>query len=97
MKALMLFNAAILALLTSFAVTLVVVVILYSFHLDAAPRMRSEWRTVSLLTAIFVVLTGIAAATFWGQWRRRPWRWPAQLALILGLAGGGWCMARLLI
>lgn len=97
MKALNLFNAATLALTATFAMTLGVVAILYSFHLDAAPRMRSEWRTVSEITAIFAVLTGFSAAAFWAHWRRLGWRWPAQAALLLSLVGGGWWMQRILV
>ncbi|NKF24435.1 hypothetical protein [Solimonas marina] len=96
MSALNLLNAVLLALSATFALTLGVVVLLYGFHLDAAPRLRAEWHVVSQLASVFVLLTAVAAAAFWGQWRQRQWRWPAQSALWLALGGSGWWMQRLL-
>src|SRR3546814_2059703 len=55
--------------------------------LDAAPRMRSQWYVVLKVTLVFMVLTAASAATVWSQWRRLSWRWPAQSALLLTLAG----------
>jgi hypothetical protein len=88
MKALNLFNAAILALAASFALTLGVVCILYAFYLDAAPRMRSEWYMVMKLTLVFVLMTAVAAWAFWSQWRQRRGRWLAEAVLVVALASG---------
>ncbi|HEY9544778.1 MAG TPA: hypothetical protein VIR56_02155 [Solimonas sp.] len=87
MKALNLFNVLLLALAGSFALTLGAVSIIYAVHLDAAPRMRSQWYVVLKVTLVFMVLTAASAATVWSQWRRLSWRWPAQSALLLTLAG----------
>lgn len=87
MKALNLFNAVLLALAASFALTLGAVCIIYAVHLDAAPRMRSQWYVVLKVTLVFIVLTVVSASAFWSQWRRLRWRWPAQSALVLTLIG----------
>ncbi len=96
MKALILFNAATLALMATFAMTLGVVCILYAFHLDELPRMRSEWHQVSQLTGVFALLTAVSAWAFWSQWRRLDGRWLAEALLVLALAGGSWWMLRIL-
>lgn len=96
MKALNLFNAAMLALTATFAVTLGVVWLCYVFYLDLLPRLRGEWRLVSQMTVVFALLTLFAAAAFWGHWRGRAWRWPAEALLLLALVLGGWWMQRIL-
>ncbi|NGY03509.1 hypothetical protein [Solimonas terrae] len=96
MKALNLFNAAMLALMASVALTLAVVCVLYAAHLDAAPRMRSEWYTVLKLTLVFAALTAIAGWAFWSHWRLRAGRWFAEVTLLAGLATGtGWIVRAL--
>lgn len=87
MKALNLLNAAVLALTASFALTFTAVCIIYAVHLDAAPRMRREWYVVLKVTLVFFVLTAASACAFWSQRQRLIWRWPAQSALVLILAG----------
>lgn len=96
MKALNLFNAAMLALAASFALTLGVVCVLYAFYLDAAPRMRSEWYMVMKLTLVFVLMTAVAAWAFWSQWRQHRGRWFAEATLALALATGTAWIARVL-
>ncbi|WP_028007706.1 hypothetical protein [Solimonas flava] len=96
MKALNIFNAVMLALAATFAVTLGVVWILYAFNMDNEPRLHSEWRLVTHMTLSFLALTLVAAFAFWGQHRQRAWRWPAQGVQLLALAGGVWWMSRLL-
>ncbi|WP_020648213.1 hypothetical protein [Solimonas variicoloris] len=96
MKALNIFNAVMLALAATFAVTLGAVWIMYAFNLDVEPRLRAEWRLVTQMTLSFLVLTLVAAFAFWGQHRQRAWRWPAQGAQLLALAGSIWWLSRLL-
>lgn len=87
MKALTLLNAVILVVTASFALTMGAVSIIYAVHLDAAPRMRSQWYVVLKVTLVLIVLTAVAAGAFWSQRRRLSWRWPAQSALALTLVG----------
>ena len=96
MKALNLFNAVMLALLATFAVTLGVVCLLYVFYVDAVPRLQAEWALVVRVTAVFAAMTVFAAAAFWAQWRQRSWRWPAEGGLLLALVVGVWCLQRIL-
>ena len=51
------------------------------------PQFREELPLLSLYLAIFVGLTAVAAASFIGQVRERPWRRRAQLAMWGTLAG----------
>lgn len=87
MKALQIFNAIVLALTATFALTLGVVTLMYAVNLDASPRMRAEWPAVAGATTVFWVLGAFAGATFWAQRHRYWWRWIAQgsSALVLGL------------
>jgi hypothetical protein len=51
------------------------------------PRFREELPLLAVYVAIFVGLTALAAVSFIGQARNRPWRRWAQLALWGTLAG----------
>ena len=59
------------------AATLVVFVVLGDEH----PQFRSERPLLTLYLAIFVGLTALAAASFIGVAKQRPWRRWAQAAL----------------
>ncbi|WP_028079420.1 hypothetical protein [Solimonas soli] len=96
MKALHLFNGVMLCLTATFAVTLGAVCVMYLVHLDELPRLRGEWHLVLQVTVLFTVLTAMSAAAFWAQWRHYAWRWPAEGALLLALAVGGWLLQRTL-
>ena len=61
------------------------------------PQFRKELPLLSLYLAIFVGLTAVAAASFIGQVRERPWRRWAQLAMwgtLAGLAALYWSTRR---
>ena len=61
------------------------------------PQFRAELPLLSLYLAIFVGLTAVAAASFIGQVRERPWRRWAQLAMwgtLAGLAALYWSTRR---
>ncbi len=88
MKYLHYFNAVALALALTFALTLGVVSLMYLANLDASPRMRIEWPSVRNVTLVFVVLSVLAGAAFWGQYRHLRWRWGAQAILCAGLVVG---------
>ena len=50
------------------------------------PRFREELPLLAVYLAIFVALTALAALSFIGQARRRPWRRWAQAAMWGALA-----------
>jgi hypothetical protein len=50
------------------------------------PRFREELPLLAVYLAIFVALTALAALSFIGQARRRPWRRWAQAAMWSALA-----------
>ncbi len=90
MKALRIFNAVVLALTATFAVTLGVVSLMYVVNLDASPRLRAEWPAVRSVTAVFWALFLCTGLAWWAQHRRSRWQWYAQalstLALVIGVA-----------
>lgn len=51
------------------------------------PQFREELPLLSLYLSLFVALTAVAAVSFIGQARERPWRRWAQLAMWGTLAG----------
>lgn len=63
--------------------TLVVFLVLSGEH----PQFRAELPLLALYLAIFVGLTALAAASFVGLARQRPWRGWAQAAMWAALAG----------
>lgn len=63
--------------------TLVVFLVLSGEH----PQFRAELPMLALYLAIFVGLTAVAAASFVGLARQRPWRGWAQAAMWAALAG----------
>ena len=95
-KALNLLNAVLLALAATFFLTLGVVWIIYSFYLDATPRMRTEWVQLGRVTLIFAGLMACAGAAFLGQRRAARWRWLAQAVLVVSLALGATALIELL-
>lgn len=91
MKALNILNAVLLALAATFFVTMGVVWIIYSFYIDATPRLRAEWAEVGRVTLVFAVLMACAGTAFLGHRRGARWRWPAQGVLVIAVAlGAGW-------
>lgn len=88
MNALHIFNAVLLALSATFAVTLSVVCLLYALNLDASPRMPVELAGLAKVTAVFWVQTLVGLPTFIGQRRQRSWRWVAQAIFVAALAIG---------
>jgi hypothetical protein len=60
---------------------------------DETPRFRDELPLLAGYLAIFASLTALAAVSFMGQARERPWRRWAQAAMwaaLLGLAALYW-------
>jgi hypothetical protein len=52
-----------------------------------APQLAAELGALWRHTLLFAGLTVLCAAAFIGLLRRRPWRWYAQAAMWIGLAG----------
>lgn len=88
MNALHIFNAVLLALSATFAVTLSVVCLLYALNLDASPRMPVELASLAKVTAVFWVQALVGLPTFIGQRRVRSWRWIAQAVFVAVLVLG---------
>jgi hypothetical protein len=63
--------------------TLVVFMVLSGEH----PQFRAELPLLALYLLIFIALTALAAASFIGLARHRPWRRWAQAAMWAALAG----------
>ncbi|HEX4896048.1 MAG TPA: hypothetical protein VFV11_06945 [Solimonas sp.] len=96
MKALTQFNAVVLAFAATFAVILGVVCLMYAVNLDAAPRLRAEWPTVSRVTLAFWLLMVVAGAVFLRQRRAPGVRWPEQGVLLASLVAGAQYILRVL-
>jgi hypothetical protein len=54
------------------------------------PRLESELPSLWLSLAMFTVLTGAAALSFYGQLKLAVWRRPVVAALLLGIGAVGW-------
>lgn len=96
MRVLTQINAVVLAIVATFALVLGVVCLMYAANMDASPRIRSEWPTVSRVTAVFWVQMAIAGLVFWWQRRATQVRWLAQVGLVGALWVGGAIIVRTL-
>jgi hypothetical protein len=54
------------------------------------PRLKHELPSLWLSLAMFAVLTGAAALSFYGQLKGTAWRRLAIAALLLGIGAVGW-------
>ncbi len=54
------------------------------------PELSAELPQLLANLGIFVALTAVAGASFYGQLRERGWRRAAVAVLLLGLAGVAW-------
>lgn len=66
------------------------VVIVYAVLGSEYPRLESEFPTLVSSLGLFGALTAVAAASFYGQLRGKPWRHLAIAGLVAGLAGVAW-------
>jgi len=69
---------------------LAVVLFLFWLLADDYPRLHAEMPSLLSSSAIFAVLTALCAISFLGLVKNRAWRWLAQVAMWLALAGVGW-------
>jgi hypothetical protein len=74
------------ALFVGLVLTAIVLVALPEF----ADRFTGEWRPLLFGIAWTGILTAIAAASFIGELRARPWRRPFQWILLASIAGLVW-------
>jgi uncharacterized membrane protein YhaH (DUF805 family) len=54
---------------------LVATLVVFAFLIDEYPQYRSELPLLTICTVAVAILTGLAACSFIGQVRERPWRW----------------------
>jgi hypothetical protein len=71
----------------SIALVLAMVVLVFAFARGGEPAVRAEFPGLLAAAGMFAVLAVAAASAFVGLVRRRPWRWVAQAAMWLALAG----------
>ena len=66
------------------------VAIVFTWLLPEYPRLENELPTLWRSLGMFAALTCVATLSFYGQLRMKEWRWPAIVALLLGIAVIGW-------
>lgn len=74
------------AITFSLAAVLIVVLILG----DEYPRLDHEFEPLLDSLMVFLGMTAISAASFWGIVRNRRWKYWAHAAMWLGLFATGW-------
>ena len=66
--------------------SLVATLIVFAFLVDEFPQYRAELPVLAVCTAAVAVLTAVAACSFIGLLRSRPWRYWAQGAMWIVLS-----------
>jgi hypothetical protein len=74
----------------SIALVLVMVVVIFALSTGAQAAIGREYPELLATAGAFALLAALSAAAFVGLQRERPWRWLAQAAMWLALAGIGW-------
>jgi hypothetical protein len=74
----------------SIALVLLMVVLTLAVAASRHPTPGEEFPGLLASAALFAVLAAVAGAAFVGLQRERPWRWLAQAAMWLCLAGVTW-------
>ena len=74
------------------AISLVLLMVVLTLLLSAgqAPEIGREYPSLVGTAGLFGALAALAGAAFAGVQRERPWRWAAQLAMWVLLAGIAW-------
>ncbi len=78
---------------SSVAITLGLGVTLFIFWLllpEHAKAVQPEMQPLAYSTAIFAVVTAVAAAAFIGQLLDKRWKWAAEVLLLAAFCGVGW-------
>ena len=74
----------------SIALVLLMVVVIFALSAGARAAAGHEYPGLLAAAALFALLAALAGAAFVGIQRERPWRWFAQAAMWLALAGIAW-------
>ena len=74
----------------SIALVLLMVAVVFVFAAGRQPVVGAEYPGLLASAGLFALLAAAAGAAFVGLQRRRPWRWFAQAAMWLVLAGIAW-------
>jgi hypothetical protein len=72
------------------ALVLLMVVVTFALSARSQPAVGAEYPGLLASAALFAVLAAAAALAFVGLQRERRWRWIAQAAMWLVLAGIAW-------
>jgi len=74
------------------AISLVLLMVVLTLVLSTgrAPEIGREYPALITAAGLFAALAALAGAAFAGLQRGRPWRWSAQAAMWLLLAGIAW-------
>ena len=74
----------------SIALVLVMVLVIFALSAGAQTAIGREFPGLLAAAALFAILAAVSGAAFIGVQRERPWRWLAQAAMWLTLAGIAW-------
>lgn len=85
MRPMTMLNGILLGTAAAIAVGSAVTLLIVSLLAGESERLRGEWRPLLTTTVLFASLTGLCAAAFVGHLRARPWRWVAQVGMLLAL------------
>ncbi|MBM4219482.1 MAG: hypothetical protein FJ171_07565 [Gammaproteobacteria bacterium] len=72
------------------SLVLLMVVLTLALSTGAAPEIGREYPVLVATAGLFAALAALAGTAFVGLQRGRPWRWVAQAAMWLLLAGIAW-------
>lgn len=87
MSPLIFVNGVVLASAASITLGLLITLLLVLLLGDEYPRLAAELRPLLGNAAVFAIMTAFSAMSFLGLVRRWRWRWLAQGAMWLSLAG----------
>ena len=74
----------------SISIGLALTLIVFALLPEYSDRIDDEYGPLLRSFAAMLVVSAVAAASFVGELRQRPWRHYASVALLLLLAGGLW-------
>jgi len=74
----------------SIALVLVIVVVIFALTVGNEAAVGREYPQLLATAALFALLAAVSGAAFVGLQRERRWRWIAQAAMWMALAGIAW-------
>ena len=74
----------------SIALVLLMVLVIFALSAGVQGALLREYPGLLAAAALFALLAAVSGAAFLGIQRERPWRWFAQAAMWLALAGIAW-------